>query len=339
MELVKYNITNSAIAKIKDEYMPLMVDGVEDIEGFNKVVVARKVVKSKRIQVEAERKDLKLKALNYGRKVDTEAKRITALLAPIEEHLTQQEDIIKKEKERIKVENERLKQENHNNQLSQIIEAGAVFNGSSYCYDTSFITDSEIWLLNTEGFSFLIEKIELWKKMENVRIAEEDSVRKIEHELREKIAEKMRIQQVEIDKKQALIEKIDREQAEQSQKLKLQQDKFDEEKRERENQKNIDEAKIEAEEAAKIKFEEKAKAESIRLENENIESEKKEKEKKIREEKLRPDQEKICSFVDTLRELTWPEVKSDEAMEIIKEAMISMQDFTLKLRKEAILKL
>ena len=332
MEIVKYNITDSAIAEIKHEYMPLRVEGIYDIDGFRKVVVARKVVIGKRIEVEAKRKSLKSESLKYGREVDTEAKRITALLAPIEAHLTQQEDVVRKEKERVKAEEQRLKQENHDNQLKQIIKAGAFFDGSAYCYDTSFITDSEIWLLTTEGFKFLIEKIELWKKRENIRIAEEDRVKKIESDRQAEIAKDQKIKQEELDR-------VARDQAEQANKLKDRQDKLDQEERERENQKNIDEAKIEAEKAAKIKFDENAKAESIRLENEKIESEKKEKEEKIREEKLRPDQEKIYSFVDTLLELIWPEVKSDEALEIIKEAMISMQDFTIKLRKEAILKL
>ena len=332
MEIIKYNITDSAIAEIKKEYMVLIVNGVLDLDGFKKVVAARKIVKSLRVGVETSRKKQKAKVLEDGRNVDSEAKRITALLAPIEAHLTQQEDIVKKEKERIKVENERLKQENHDNQLSQIIEAGAVFNGSSYCYDTSFITDSDIWLLSTGEFSFLIEKIELWREKENIRIAYEDRVHKIESDRQAEIAEAQKIKQAELDR-------VAMDQAEQAKKLKDRQDKLDKEERERENQKRVDEAKIKSEKAAKIKFEEEAKAESMRLENEKIESEKKEKEKQIREEKLRPDKEKICLFVDALSELIWPEVKSDEARGVLKEAMASIQDIIKKLKRDLILKL
>jgi chromosome segregation ATPase len=60
------------------------------------------VVKSKRVEVEKVRKELKADALEYGRKVDAEAKRITAMLQPIEDHLTAEEEAYLAEKERIK---------------------------------------------------------------------------------------------------------------------------------------------------------------------------------------------------------------------------------------------
>ena len=62
------------------------------------------VVKSKRIEVEKKRKELKESSLSFGRAVDGEAKRITALLLPIETHLENEESIIEKEKERLALE-------------------------------------------------------------------------------------------------------------------------------------------------------------------------------------------------------------------------------------------
>jgi hypothetical protein len=101
---VKYNITDTAINKMKTEYMALKVVGVDDSTGCQIVHDARIVVRDHRIAVEKTRKDLKADALEYGRKVDAEAKRITALLEPIESYLQEQEDIVKKEQERIKME-------------------------------------------------------------------------------------------------------------------------------------------------------------------------------------------------------------------------------------------
>ena len=60
------------------------------------------VVKNHRVAVEKKRKDLKADALEWGRKVDAEAKRITVLLEPIEVHLQTEEDKVTKEKERIR---------------------------------------------------------------------------------------------------------------------------------------------------------------------------------------------------------------------------------------------
>lgn len=102
MALTKFTPTDTAIAAMRDEYMPLSIRDVNDSEGFKAVHSARMVVKNHRVQVEKVRKELKADALEYGRRVDAEAKRITAMLEPIEGHLAQQEDAYEAEKERIR---------------------------------------------------------------------------------------------------------------------------------------------------------------------------------------------------------------------------------------------
>lgn len=101
-ELAKYSPTDEAIATLAGQYMQLSIRDVNDTVGYKAVHTARAVVKDYRILVERVRKELKADALEYGRKVDAEAKRITALLEPIESHLIQQEDAYEAEKERIK---------------------------------------------------------------------------------------------------------------------------------------------------------------------------------------------------------------------------------------------
>ena len=101
-DLTKFNIPDAAIAKMASEYMPLKISDVNDAAGFKAVHEARMVVKNKRVEVEKVRKALKADALEYGRKVDSEAKRITGMLEPIESHLTAEEDAYNAEKERIK---------------------------------------------------------------------------------------------------------------------------------------------------------------------------------------------------------------------------------------------
>ena len=90
-ELKRFSLADDAIARMAGEYMPLTIRDVTDTEGFKAVHEARMVVKNHRVEVEKTRKALKADALEYGRKVDAEAKRITALLEPIEEHLRWQE--------------------------------------------------------------------------------------------------------------------------------------------------------------------------------------------------------------------------------------------------------
>jgi hypothetical protein len=97
-------ITDQAIAKMRASYLPLKIVDVKDTAGAAVVHQARMEVKNKRCEVEKVRKALKADSLEYGRKVDAEAKRITALLLPIEEHLDAQESIFEAEKERIRKE-------------------------------------------------------------------------------------------------------------------------------------------------------------------------------------------------------------------------------------------
>ena len=105
-DMVKYNMTDSAIAKMAEDYMGIIVTGPGDAENFKTAHNARIVVKGMRVDVEKCRKEFKAEALEYGRKVDAEAKRLTALLQPIEDHLIAQERVVTDEQERIKREAE-----------------------------------------------------------------------------------------------------------------------------------------------------------------------------------------------------------------------------------------
>lgn len=102
LPLAKFSLQDAAIATMAQQYGTLTINGVEDTEGFKAVHAARMVVKDHRVKVEKVRKELKADALEWGRKVDAEAKRITLLLEPIEGHLTKQEDVYEEAKEAIR---------------------------------------------------------------------------------------------------------------------------------------------------------------------------------------------------------------------------------------------
>lgn len=93
-DLASFNITDAALAKYKAEYMPLVINGIDDKEGYKLVDAARKIIKAKRIEIEKRRKELKEESLNYGRWVDGQAKNITQELDPIETHLTSEQQRI-----------------------------------------------------------------------------------------------------------------------------------------------------------------------------------------------------------------------------------------------------
>ena len=86
------DITDAAIAEMSTLYMGLAITDLEDKEQFDAVHSARMVVKGKRVEVEKKRKELKADAIAWGKKVDTEAKRIFGKLEPIETHLINEEN-------------------------------------------------------------------------------------------------------------------------------------------------------------------------------------------------------------------------------------------------------
>ena len=81
---VKYNITDAAINQLRVQYTGLEIT---DKSSYKAVISAIADVRGRRTSVEKRRKELKAGALDYGRRVDGEAKRITGLLEEIEEPL------------------------------------------------------------------------------------------------------------------------------------------------------------------------------------------------------------------------------------------------------------
>jgi colicin import membrane protein len=131
-ELQKYNMTDAAIAKLGSDYMALTVKDASDTPGYEIVKRARIDIKKRRVEVEKTRVTLKAESLEYGRRVDGEAKRITALLEPIEAHLIGQEKIVEDEKARLKAEAEAKEAERLQVRVDRICAFGAQFNGQMY---------------------------------------------------------------------------------------------------------------------------------------------------------------------------------------------------------------
>lgn len=130
--LKEYNITDAAIEKLKADYMKISVKDVNDKEGYDLAHTARMDVKGRRVDVEKKRKKLKEDALEYGRAVDKEAKRITALLEPIESYLESQEKIVDDEKARIKAEAEAKEAARIQARIDRLFALGCSFNGQNY---------------------------------------------------------------------------------------------------------------------------------------------------------------------------------------------------------------
>ena len=117
---IVYPTSDEAIAALKSEYLPLSVRGEDDKAGFDACDKARKHVKSLRCEVENRRKELKADALEYGRRVDSEAKRLTDQLTPIEDHLERQVAIVAEAKKRREEAERKAKEERFHARLTAL---------------------------------------------------------------------------------------------------------------------------------------------------------------------------------------------------------------------------
>lgn len=266
-QLVKYDITDAAIAKLGEQYGGLTIAN----SNYETVSKAISEVRTLRTSVEKKRKELKSDALEYGRKVDSEAKRITGLLVDIETPLKDEKQKIDDEKARIKEEKEKADQERIEN-IKEKIDAIAKFNLQPGVIPSSDEVRKLIATLleaKEDGFdyqefadkaktTFDLVADQLTTCLENA-IKYEDEVAELErkHKEQEAEAEKLRKEREEINKQRDEMAKIQKERDDAELKAKL--EKEAKEKAEREVAEAA-ERKIKEEAAAKLKAEEDEKA-------------------------------------------------------------------------------
>lgn len=245
-----------AIAAMAERFMPLVIAGPEDKTGFNAVHDARMVVKQKRIDVEKLRKELKAKSLEFGRLVDGEARRISALIEPIENHLQQQEDAYNAERDRLRRESEEAERAKLQDRIDRLAAVGTSHPLNLLC----LLTDDAYAALLAEATA---NHMKATMEAERLRIEAE----RIEEEKRRKLAE----ERAEFERQQAAARaEQQRIEAERSAEQKRQQEEFErqqailraERERAAAEQKKIDDqrAAIEREKAEAARAEEIRKA-------------------------------------------------------------------------------
>ena len=109
--VVHYPVTKAEIAAKKLEYAALTADTPE---GYDLVRKAIGTVVKTRTAIEARRVELKADALSYGKRIDAEAKELTALVVDVESDLRRKKeavDAVAREKQRLIDEEIRLKRE------------------------------------------------------------------------------------------------------------------------------------------------------------------------------------------------------------------------------------
>jgi len=252
-ELVQFRAQDAAIAKLAEAYLPLRINGLDDKQGFVAVHDARMIVKNTRVAVEKKRKELKEDALRYGQAVDTEAKRLTALLAPIEDHLQAEEDAVVYERERIRRAADEAKQAKLQGRLDALraVDVSAYYPGV-----VDAMSDAEFNAALAKATEAHAESKRVTAIAEQAR---QDELSAMAAE-RERLDAMRREQQAEADRLRIEREKIEAEQLAQRRAVELEQAKMEAAERARvETEQRIasqvakEQAEREAAEAARIK--------------------------------------------------------------------------------------
>ena len=292
-QVVKFSVTDAAIAQMKSEYMGLSIAGADDKNGFELVHRARMTVKEKRVDVEKTRKSLNESALEWQRKVNAEAKRITEMLAPVENHLKAQEEAYEAERERIRLEVERKVQEKTQARVAALITAGMQFNGAFYFFPGSPLSNDVITLTGATDEEF--DQFLAQAKVEQARVqaeadrrAKEEADRLEAERLKKEAEEKAKAE--ELARVKAEQDRIRAEQEEAARVLQAEREKLEADK------KRVAESEAAAAKhlqdiiAEQVKEEEALKAERAKLEAEKAEA----------AEKIRKENEALAAKVREL---------------------------------------
>lgn len=281
-ELMVQDINEARIAKMREEYMPLVITDLKNEKQVDAVHRARIDVKKGRVLIQNVSKKTRERAVQFQKDCIAEEKRLVGLIEPIEAHLQSEEDKVQAENDRLKAEADAKEAARIQARIDRICAFGATFNGQMY---TTYGLQFPVPLVKActdEQFEQFIVQVQAAKDTEDARLKAEEEARKAEVERLAKIAADQ-----EAERKR--LEEQARKQAEEAARVKAEQEEAERKaKAEAERvaaEQAAREAKIKAEQDA-IEAEKKriADAEAKRLKD--IEDEK----KRVADEKLRAEE-------------------------------------------------
>jgi hypothetical protein len=169
--VAKYSITDQKITEMK-AYLALTIKDVNDKEGLEKVHKARMEVTKTLTGVEAERKELKKKVLETGRKIDSEAERISAELEPVKKDLKSKEDEHEKQLEEIRATKRREEEQKLGARSRLLLDSGMMFDGENYSLNHLTIGMFQLRNKIDEEFSSFVALVREEHEAELVKQAE-----------------------------------------------------------------------------------------------------------------------------------------------------------------------
>ncbi len=352
--LIEYNLTDAAIQALDEKYQNL---AITNSAGYKAVVVGISEIRGYRVQVEAKRKELKREALEFGRTVDGEAKRITALLWPIENQLTKVKQVEDDRKSAIKAKKAWIEQERVQEIRDKISEIQRLADGVNALsreqieevmvdIDAMAITQEEYqeFVEETESVLIAVRNVVQTALEARIKLDREIFQRKAETERLAKIAkeqesERQRLAKVEAEQRTALEQAWQEQEAKvkaeeeaftvERQKIEAEQARLDAEKQAEKDRKEREEREKQIAEAVRVQTMAKVEREKA----EQIAKEKAEKEATARQEALKPDREKLTDYAGRLASMVVPELKTPEAKDFLIKIELQLSAIITELRK------
>lgn len=300
--LVTYGVTNEEIENKKAAFAAIEFTNSKGYEEGRKAI--RELV-GLRSAIEDRRKELKKESLEFGRFVDSEAKRWTLLIESIEEPLKLKKAVIDEEKDRIRREKEAAEKAR--------IEAEERAKREAEEARQKAIRDEEEKRLAEERKRLEVEAARLAEE----RRQAEEAVR-VERERLAAERAKMEAEQKAEKERQEVIRRAEEEKLDEARRaIESERRRVNAERQAQERAEFERQTRIKAEQEAKAKAEREAReAEERRI----AEAERKEADRK-RMEALRPDLDKVAAFADLIAAIQPPSVGSEQSRAVVELAM------------------
>lgn len=245
-EIAKYSIQDQDIEAMREKYLNLTIQSINDRHGLNEVHEARMLVKKNRIAIQNTTKAIKKRIKHINDRIMQHSDYLVSRLEPIEEHLQLQENWVEEEKARIKEQKEQERRELILRRIEQMTEVGMISTGISYSYPPFSIQIEGLEDWEEDKFINFLATVAEHRMRDLERQAEEERLR-LEEEARQ--AELKRQEEERLEQERIRLKKLADEQAERDRLFKEQQEQFEREKREFEEKKRAEErAKVEEEE-------------------------------------------------------------------------------------------
>jgi len=305
---IAYGVTDAALAELRERWH---LEAIENREDYNLAKAGIKECRELRGKVEAKRKELKADALEFGKMVDAEAKRITEALleveSPLKELKTGEDQRKKAEKEaRERAERERV--EHIRNNIAAIRNAPAEAVGCTSEEIMGLLAVAEETEIGPEKFEEFAEEaqearaaaVEQLERILAEKREQEEQAAELERLKAEREAEQAALdaerRKLEAER-QAQEAELAAKRAEDEAKAAAEREKIEAEKAKiREAEEARERERIRAEERERAEREAKDAAAKEKAEQERLQRE--EEERQAREEAAKTEKERLLSWID-----------------------------------------